>query len=1250
MSKITAIENAIIQLGSAEFQKFCDTFLSCFDKYGMVHGFGMQSGTSKTTIGNPDTYFRKENGKYVFVAYTTQQNSIYSKIKEDIDKCLNYSKTGIKVEDIDEIICCHTSSNLSAGEDKELHNYCEEYGITLTIFGVDEIAQRVYHDFPKLSKDFLHVPVDSNQIMSAEDFIDAYNSNTMAAPLNTVFVNREKELSYLQEAIKDNSVIIIHGEAGVGKTRIVLEATRQYAKINNCRLLCVKNRNKNICDDIIYYIKTTCEFIFFVDDANELIDISSILEYINKKNQGYNVKVVLTVREYAKEAVIIEVKKYTKPYLFKLIPFKDDEIKLFLNKNMNIYNEEYVSQIIRIAEGNIRIAYMAGKLAKESQSLKAIYDVTELYENYYASVIKKKLRDDRDLCLTMGIMALLRIVILDRLDNLEPVLVSIGMTSIEFKKKIDELSIMEFVEINSNKVAFLSDQCLANYMLYYVFFKKKLIVFSKILEIGFKYFRKGVLYGINTVLNLFTKEELQRDIVENVKTVWEFFKNNNDVCYDDFVKSFHTVRPEESFCIVNEKIEKIETRPFSSETIDFNNNIMNSDDNILSLMTGYYHSDYMNFVIDLLMLYVEKSEENAICGYNWFKDNYGITHYSLNEDFYTEVYIQKELARYINSSELCQRFILKYISYALDFEFRPVEWGRGNSITQYNFKITISEGVKEYRKLCWNNMNNLLHNSNLTKEIYNLLLNYSESISRVNSKEICEFDANFIKNIIFELSCSNLKKAKIIDNLQSAYKRFNLDYNDKEHLLKTEEWKLYTLLKYDYFSSKISYEDYNEMKKKELCEYAKNISDLKIPIFIKTANIIFKELEDGSAKNYNLIEGMQNIVDFMSNDKYKAEITIKALMDFASDIRINPSRILQTLFAHYDALYIWNLISSREFLDKNTWEYYYFQQIPANMVTKEIYEILLSYLRNDSDKELRTLPYRDLRFVEKFFIEDKNVYVTVSKIIYEKREYNSLIVDVYFYMLFVNANGNLENLINIFNSDKKLLRKIYFFMLENHKYFDFKGELLDGLLKINDLWIYSYADLLSKKMNNGWGDYREQFKTLWLSDNYERYYDIIFHSLIEKQEKFYTYEYENTLGEIMLCCDDNDTIIKKQNEWVLRNVRECAHNNSVTILFSGLLKAKKDIRINAVVEFLRHNDSYEDFQKIPLDSDMWGGSFSEIISKLKNRIEYLSSLLIFTSKKINYIHHQKRIKDRIDMWKKEIKDTELRNMCMGLYQ
>ncbi|MDD6306376.1 MAG: hypothetical protein PUA75_05445, partial [Clostridiales bacterium] len=71
-------------------------------------------------------------------------------------------KTKLPVEEIEEIICCHTSSNLLSGDDNKLHKLCEEKGIKLTIFGVDELAQQVYKYYPLIAKDFLGISVDTN--------------------------------------------------------------------------------------------------------------------------------------------------------------------------------------------------------------------------------------------------------------------------------------------------------------------------------------------------------------------------------------------------------------------------------------------------------------------------------------------------------------------------------------------------------------------------------------------------------------------------------------------------------------------------------------------------------------------------------------------------------------------------------------------------------------------------------------------------------------------------------------------------------------------------------------------------------------------------------------------------------------------------------------------------------------------------------------------------------------------------------
>ena len=225
MSMLTDVKRRILELEGGAFQEFCDAFL-VRKGYERILELGMQSGTMKTTIGNPDTYFRSKYGKYIFVAYTTQQNNIFGKIKDDIDKCLDKEKTGIEISDIEEIVYCHTSSNLTVGQDKQLHELCEEKGILLELYGVDRIANEIYFNYKTLAKDMLGLSIDTNQILDSGEFVLQYNSNEMAAPISTIFQFRENESKDIFTALDVNKVVAIYGKAGVGKTRLAIEVAK----------------------------------------------------------------------------------------------------------------------------------------------------------------------------------------------------------------------------------------------------------------------------------------------------------------------------------------------------------------------------------------------------------------------------------------------------------------------------------------------------------------------------------------------------------------------------------------------------------------------------------------------------------------------------------------------------------------------------------------------------------------------------------------------------------------------------------------------------------------------------------------------------------------------------------------------------------------------------------------------------------------------------------------------------------------
>ena len=85
---------------------------------------------------------------------------------------------------------------------------------------------------------------------------------------------------------------------------------------------------------------------------------------------------------------------------------------------------------------------MAGKLAKETQSLEAVHDATQVYERYYVTVIYNKLGNNRKLCLTAGILALVKAVMIEKLDCLDQILRIGHISRNEFVDCIRQLSFL----------------------------------------------------------------------------------------------------------------------------------------------------------------------------------------------------------------------------------------------------------------------------------------------------------------------------------------------------------------------------------------------------------------------------------------------------------------------------------------------------------------------------------------------------------------------------------------------------------------------------------------------------------------------------------------------------------------------------------------------------------------------------------------------------------------------------------------
>ena len=87
MGRYQSVQNALISINETVFQDLCDNFLFARgERYIAFSRTGSQVGKQKTIKGTPDSYFLLENGKYVFVEYSTNVTQGVEKLLKDINK------------------------------------------------------------------------------------------------------------------------------------------------------------------------------------------------------------------------------------------------------------------------------------------------------------------------------------------------------------------------------------------------------------------------------------------------------------------------------------------------------------------------------------------------------------------------------------------------------------------------------------------------------------------------------------------------------------------------------------------------------------------------------------------------------------------------------------------------------------------------------------------------------------------------------------------------------------------------------------------------------------------------------------------------------------------------------------------------------------------------------------------------------------------------------------------------------------
>lgn len=1217
------IENKLLELEGGRFQKLCNEFLDNLN-IGLVTDSGGQTGTDKTVVGTPDSYILLENGKFIFIEYTTQQSGVCKKFLDDIIKCLDESKTGVPISKIEKIIIMY-NSKISAGDLEVLFNTCERQSVKFEKYDINNISHLLASKLPFLTKSYLGLSIDKGQFLDYKTFINLNDQSMLSTPLGILTHGRKDSIREFQRMIDENYLLIVTGKTGIGKTKFVCEVLKQYVHSDNrSKVWFIKDRGFGLYEELHKYTAIG-QHIVFLDDINKLTAIDELFTYLSENKD--RIKIVATVREYALTSIIERGSKYANPKVYEMEVLKDDVIINIIKENFDIYNSEYQNQIVKLAKGNVRLAVMMAILAKSENTLESISSIGNIIEKYY-EFMKKKLDgiDDINKLKALGALSFIEKLHLDSDESMEIVSRVTGLTADELNQCYSDLHYDEMVDLYEDEVVVMSDQIISVFIFHYVYEVRGFLDYFIVLESLFPKHKNRIVQNVNDVVSYYGNIDFFSNVVKRLLDIW---RDGNKSSYRELLFTFWFVKPEETLLHISNEIKcKMDNKDIIEKyKVDKNIEV----DYMLDILGHFSNDENYESAIEIVLDYLEKDYSEIGSISKMLIDYYGYNNHSNMLGYQLQkTLVGKVIDRIGNGKEIFVQLFCNISAHLLSYFIEWTETKDSNSIIFHRIPIYNVGEMKEIRTQIWSTCNLLLLDSKFRSYALNLLEDYGDDRGSTEDATLYELDYALINdNIIDSINVDDFMECSVLYKMNNQMKfnlkkKFPVIENPEKYRLQI--YKMFNELPYDYDDD---YDIGEGILKKNHITFAKDMKVENYKDFLETC----KEIDAVNENKYNSSEVLYRVIMNVNNF---VEFT-KLYIELNTPFDTQPSQIVRLLIDEIGYKESYDLICKYEFDKKEYWLYLIFSCAEKVDLTEAFYLELIEYF--EANETVSTGYYRSLDFLENYKQYDEDIFCLVVRTIFEKSD--ELLKKIYLDRLFIEKS-NVKNLILKFVNDKELLIDIYLYVFEMNEIYDPNGIVCRFFLELDESLIFRIIDILCNKNNRHLRDYESYF-------DYTLFWDRKSEKILELAD-YIINKYKDSLFDNYL----EQFFINNRSEQFKEKI-----NSVITLLISKYYDDEKVIRnifyivayyddetrISHYLSFINYNDDIKSFERLPFSKQMesWSGSeVPRIIVKKKFFGKFLNQLT-----GVKYLGHRGYIKSIIERYDDSIKKVRIQEFLQG---